>query len=69
MSSKEYSGFASLFALHVWFDGWHKVLSALGYVIAVYEVPLCRIRYAVSQLVFRRGDLLPVRTLPLVKRD
>ena len=56
----EYCGFATLMSLHLWFDGWQVRLAELGFSIAVYIVPVSLIRYANHQLVFRRGDLLPV---------
>ena len=63
----EYCGFIKLPDLHRWFSGWHAALAGAGFLIAVYLVPKDRIRFARSQIVFRRGDLLPFRSLPLIE--
>jgi hypothetical protein len=62
----EHCGFATLCDLEAWFSGYEDVLAEEGYGIAVYTVPLQSVRYGGKQALFLRGDLEPVRTLPIL---
>lgn len=68
LKRKEHCGFGSLEDLKWWFRGYLRALSLMGFNIAVYKVPLDRIRYGNRQLVFERGDLLPFEHLPVLQR-
>jgi len=65
MYDEEHCGFATIDALDTWFDGYQETLQDCGYIIAVYTVPLRAVRYGQKQLVFRRGDYVPSRTMPV----
>lgn len=64
---KEHCGFATLEQLHKWFDGFHEALHQAGFVIAKYVVPVHLVRYGKTQLVFRRGDMFPVESEPVMQ--
>lgn len=66
MWEEENCGFATLDALDEWFDGYHEALEALGFAISKYLVPIQDVRFGKQQLVFTRGDLIPVERLTLV---
>lgn len=61
----EYCGFATLDALEEWFFGYFEALHKLGFIIAVYSVPVGSVRYGTQQAVFRRGDRFPVKSMPM----
>lgn len=65
ITAEEYCGFATLDAVEDWFRGWFEPLQELGFIIAVYVVPLDRVRYGTQQALFRRGDFFPVKTMPM----
>lgn len=66
IADDEYCGFSTVEALDDWFDGYHDVLAECGYVIAVYSVPYTDVRYGSQQCLFRRGDAVPSRVMPML---
>ena len=68
MKRTEVCGFTSRSALDTWFAGWHTRLHERGFIISRYDVPKARVRFAYTQVVFRRGDLVPVRTWPMLPK-
>ena len=66
VATDEHCGFATIEALDAWFEDFHDVLEECGYVIVVYSVPMLDVRYGSQQLLFRRGDAVPSRILPML---
>lgn len=63
----EHCGFPDMETLEWWFRGHKRALTKAGFNVAVYLVPPRLIRYGEKQLLFERGDLVPVERLPLVR--
>lgn len=65
IAEDEHCGFATMADMDVWFDGYHDDLHKLGFIVAKYVVPAHIVRYGVNQAVFRRGDHIPVESVPI----
>jgi hypothetical protein len=63
----EVCGFGDRSDLDWWFKGFKYDLYRAGFNIARYVVPGELIRYGGRQLVFERGDLLPVERYPMIR--
>lgn len=63
----ELCGFGDRGDLDWWFTGFKYDLYQQGFNIARYLVPGELIRYGGHQLVFERGDLLPVERFPIIR--
>lgn len=61
----ENCGFATLCQLEEWFAGYEDDLAEAGYEISVYTVPISKVRYGKQQVLFRRDDSYPIRTVPM----
>lgn len=64
----EVCGFGSREDLDYWFQGYKYDLYRARFNIARYLVPGELIRYGGRQLVFERGDLLPIERYPMIRR-
>jgi hypothetical protein len=67
MKNGEVCGFGSREDLDWWFQSYKRDLYRAGFNIARYAVPGNLIRYGGHQLVFERGDLLPVERFPMIR--
>lgn len=63
----EHCGFPDRESLDWWFTGYKRALEREDFNIALYLVACELIRYGKHQVVFERGDLLPVERLPIVR--
>jgi len=62
----EVCGFATLCALTEWFAGYEDELADAGFEISIYTLPRDHVRFGKEQLVFRRDDFYPVRTMTMM---
>jgi hypothetical protein len=67
LQSGEVCGFGNRDDLDWWFAGYKYDLYRARFNIARYLVPGELIRYGGRQLVFERGDLLPVERYPMIR--
>lgn len=65
---KEHCGFQDREQLDWWFQGHKRALDRERFNIALYAVPSTLVRYGERQLVFERGDLIPVERMPVVRQ-
>jgi len=63
----EHCGFSTREQLDWWFRGYKRVLYEYKFNIAFYLVASQLIRYGHRQIMFERGDLLPVERYPIVR--
>lgn len=66
MQETDYCGFVSREQLDKWFTGWEQQLADAGFAVAVYDVPLDKIKFGRTQVVFERGDSFPVAHMPIM---
>jgi hypothetical protein len=63
----EHCGFSTRADLDWWFRGYKRVLHEYKFNIAFYLVKPQLIRYGHRQIMFERGDLLPVERYPIIR--
>lgn len=63
----EHCGFGDREELDWWFQGYKRVLYQHRFNIAVYLIASNLIRYGNRQVMFERGDSLPVERLPIIR--
>lgn len=63
----EHCGFKDRGDLDWWFQGYKRVLYQYRFNIAIYLIASDLIRYGNKQLMFERGDSLPVERHPIVR--
>lgn len=63
----EHCGFGAREDLDWWFQGYKRVLYRHRFNIAIYLISSELVRYGGRQLMFERGDALPVERLPIIR--
>lgn len=63
----EHCGFGNRQDLDWWFQGFKRDLYRHKFNIAFYAVESELVRYGRRQLMFERGDLLPLERLPIIR--
>lgn len=63
----EHCGFRNRGELDWWFEGHKRALYRHGFNIALYHVESALVRHGGRQLMFERGDLLPIERFPVIR--